>query len=207
MGSQRFAQLEQADDDSLECEPEEHVDAPAAPFQPDPPAHRLHRRVGLVFEHIVRGPTVPKLRQVRAETLALRLSGDCPVAPSIPQKEQEEQASGERPQDPIHLLCLPACGRSIVECALAPRDRPPSPPEQIREWPDPMPEARESRKRWRFGLTGKSVEYPVIRALISSGCGLAARHVLWDHEIVGSNPTAPTSSLLPMETGERPPAR
>jgi hypothetical protein len=27
-----------------------------------------------------------------------------------------------------------------------------------------------------------------------SGCGLAARHVLWEHEIVGSNPTAPTTS-------------
>ena len=31
-----------------------------------------------------------------------------------------------------------------------------------------------------------------------SGCSAAAAHVLWEHEVVGSNPTTPTTILFVM---------
>ena len=39
---------------------------------------------------------------------------------------------------------------------------------------------RKAEQDPTLGFAGENVEYPVMRTLKSSGCGLAARHVLWE---------------------------
>ena len=36
-----------------------------------------------------------------------------------------------------------------------------------------------------------------------SGCGAVVAHVLWEHEVVGSNPTTPTSHFFVVRPGRR----
>ena len=44
-----------------------------------------------------------------------------------------------------------------------------------------------------LSLGGKSAKHMRFASTNPSGCSAAAAHVLWEHEVVGSNPTAPTT--------------